>query len=130
MKRFLIHVSTYWCGMDDTFRAVAESEMELWDLAEQLAYDNFQSYSCENDIAEEEGYDPDEMEESDWDELWSRVDESTYYSFSIEECEDDGEIVDSKTEIDDYLEVDDISNWEDIVKSNPKSEESLWTSEY
>lgn len=72
--------------MDDTFRAVAESEMELWDLAEQLAYDNFQSYSCENDIAEEEGYDPDEMEESDWDELWSRVDESTYYSFSIEEC--------------------------------------------
>ena len=87
MKRFLIHVSTYWCGMDDTFRAVAESEMELWDLAEQLAYDNFQSYSCENDIAEEEGYDPDEMEESDWDELWSRVDESTYYSFSIEEGE-------------------------------------------
>lgn len=67
MKRFLIHVSTYWCGMDDTFRAVAESEMELWDLAEQLAYDNFQSYSCKNDIAEEEGYDPDEMEESDWD---------------------------------------------------------------
>lgn len=55
MKRFLIHVSTYWCGMDDTFRAVAESEMELWDFAEQLAYDNFQSYSCENDIAEEEG---------------------------------------------------------------------------
>lgn len=44
MKRFLIHVSTYWCGMDDTFRAVAESEMDLWDLAEQLAYDNFQSY--------------------------------------------------------------------------------------
>lgn len=34
--------------------------------------------------------------------------------------EEDGEIVDSKTEIDDYLEVDDISNWEDIVKSNPK----------
>lgn len=41
--------------MDNTFRAVAESEMDLWDLAEQLAYDNFQSYSCENDIAEEEG---------------------------------------------------------------------------
>lgn len=54
MKRFLIHVSTYWCGMDNTFRAVAESEMDLWDLAEQLAYDNFQSYGCEADIAEEE----------------------------------------------------------------------------
>lgn len=39
MKRFLIHVSTYWCGMDNTFRAVAESlemamkkiEGRLWD---------------------------------------------------------------------------------------------------
>ena len=57
MKRFLIHVSTYWCGMDSTFRAVAESEIELWD----------------------------------WDELWSRVDETAYYDFTIEECEDDDE---------------------------------------
>lgn len=43
MKRFLIHVSTHWCGEEDTFRAVAESESDLWDLAEQLAYDNFYS---------------------------------------------------------------------------------------
>lgn len=63
----------------------------MWDLAEQLAYDNFYSYGHDQDIAEEEGYDPDEMEESDWDELWSRVDENAYYSSSIEECEDDEE---------------------------------------
>lgn len=68
MKRFLIHVSTHWCGEEDTFRAVAESESDLWDLAEQLAYDNFYSYGHDQDIAEEEGYDPDEMEESDWEE--------------------------------------------------------------
>lgn len=78
-------------GEEDTFRAVAESESDLWDLAEQLAYDNFYSYGHDQDIAEEEGYDPDEMEESDWDELWSRVDENAYYSSSIEECEDDEE---------------------------------------
>lgn len=24
MKRFLIHVSTYWCGMDDTFRPIKD----------------------------------------------------------------------------------------------------------
>lgn len=59
--------------MDNTFRAVAESEMDLWDLAEQLAYDNFQSYGCENDIAEEEGYDPDEMTDEDWDKLWDKT---------------------------------------------------------
>lgn len=44
MKRFLIHVDTNWCGEEDTFRAVAESEIELWDIAEQLAYDNFYSF--------------------------------------------------------------------------------------
>ena len=53
----------------------------------------------------------------------TRIEDRDYY-------EEDGEIVDSKTEIDDYLEVDDISNWEDIEKSNPKSKEFLWTSEY
>lgn len=36
MKRFLIHVSTYWCGMDNTFRAEAESELELDEIADQL----------------------------------------------------------------------------------------------
>jgi len=85
MKKFLIHVSTHWCGEEDTFRAVTESESELWDLAEQLAYDNFYSYGHDEDIAEEEGYDPDKMEEGDWDELWKKIDECNYYSFCIEE---------------------------------------------
>ena len=44
LKRFLIHCSTAWCGMDDTFRAVAEKEEDLWELADQLAYENFMSY--------------------------------------------------------------------------------------
>lgn len=69
MKRFLIHVDTNWCGEEDTFRAVAESEIELWDIAEQLAYDNFYSFGHDQDIAEEEGYDPDEMTDEDWDEM-------------------------------------------------------------
>lgn len=87
MKRFLIHVSTNWCRMDNTFRAIAESELDLYDTAGYLAYDNFQSYGCDSDIAEEEGYDPDEMEDSDWDKLWKTVDESQYYGFTIEEFE-------------------------------------------
>ena len=91
MKRFLINVSTAWCGMNSTFRAMAENESDLYDIAQNLAYENFQSYGCENDIAEEEGYDPDEMEESDWDELWETVDESQYYDFNIEEFRGDEE---------------------------------------
>lgn len=50
MKRFLIHVSTSWCGMDDTFRAMAENDYELDEIANQLAYENFQFYDCENAV--------------------------------------------------------------------------------
>lgn len=89
MKKFLIHVSTNWCGMDDTYCAEAESEMELYDIAEQLAYDNFQSYDCYLYVAEDNGYDPDEMSDGDWNNLWNTVDESDYYSFTIEEVEGD-----------------------------------------
>ena len=89
MKKFLIHVSTYWCGMDDTFRAIAEYETQLWDLAEELAYQNSQSYGLDEEIAEDQGYDPSEMSEEDWDKMWDEVDESTYYSYDIEEFEGD-----------------------------------------
>lgn len=85
MKRFLIHVSTSWCGMDDTFRAMAENDYELDEIADQLAYENFQSYGCENDIAEEFGYDSDDME----DELWEQT--SDYYHYTIEEFVGDDE---------------------------------------
>lgn len=91
MKRFLIHVSTEWCGMDDTFRAMAENDYELEEIADQLAYENFQSYSCERDIAEEFGYDPDDMEDEDWDKLWEQTSESDYYSHTIEEFVGDDE---------------------------------------
>lgn len=65
--RFLIHVSTNWCGMDQTYRAEADSEMELWDIAEQLAYENFQDYSCDDYIAEECDYYSSHIEEFDGD---------------------------------------------------------------
>lgn len=91
MKRFLIHVSTSWCGMDDTFRAMAENDYELDEIADQLAYENFQSHSCENDVAEEFGYDPDDMEDEDWDNLWEQTSESDYYHYTIEEFSGDDE---------------------------------------
>lgn len=90
MKRFLIHVKTNWCGMDNTFHAMAENEYDLNEIANQLAYENFQSYSCDNDIAEEFGYDPDNMKDEDWDELWENVDERDYY-YDIEEFNGDDE---------------------------------------
>lgn len=91
MKRFLIHVSTNWCGMNDTFRAIAENDYELDKIADQLAYENFRSYCSDEDIAEECGYDPEKMTDEDWDELWEQTDESDYYSYSIEEFQDNEE---------------------------------------
>lgn len=91
MKRFIIHVSTSWCGMDAEYRALAEEERDLWELADDLARNNFDSYDCSDDIAMEQGYDPDEMTDEDWDRLWENVDESEYYSSYVEEFEGDDE---------------------------------------
>lgn len=39
-------------------------------------------------------------------------------------------IIGKEYEIIDYDEVHEIADWKDVVKSKPKSKESLWTSEY
>lgn len=94
MNRYLIHVFTNWCGMDDTFRAITDNEESLYDLAEQLAYDNFESYNLWEEIAREEGYDLDEMT---WDRLYEEVDDSNYYGYEIETFTGDDEEWDGYT---------------------------------
>ena len=89
LKRFLIHCTTEWCGMDDTFRAVAEKEEDLWELADQLAYENFQSYGGIDLILED--YDTEDLSEEEIEAIVEEIDESAYYGASIEECEDDEE---------------------------------------
>ena len=85
MKRFLIHVETEWVGTEETYRAEAESREDLYEIAEQLALENFLACGFEETIAEEHGYDPDKMIDDDWNELWNTIDESEYYSWTIEE---------------------------------------------
>lgn len=87
MRKFLINVSTNWCGTDATYRAVAEYAEDLEDLAQELAIENLETYDYENLIAEDNGYDPDEMNDHDWDELWRNTSESEYCDYSIEEFE-------------------------------------------
>lgn len=91
MKRFLIHCSTAWCGMDNTFRAVAEKEEDLWELADQMAYDNFMSYGGFEDILEDLGYDTEDLSSEEMEDILADIDESAYYGATIEECEDDEE---------------------------------------
>lgn len=85
MKKFVITVDTCWCGMDKEYPAIADSEVDLWDVAEELAYQNFNDFELWEDIAEEYGYNTTEMTNKDWEELQSSVDESEYYSWSVDE---------------------------------------------
>lgn len=90
-KRFLIHCDTAWCGTYDTFRAVAEKEEDLWELADQLAYENFISHGGTSDILEDLGYNIEELSEEEIGDILEKIDESDYYYASVEECEDDEE---------------------------------------
>lgn len=85
--RYLINVSTNWCGMDDCFKAECSEEdyCKLESLAEDLAKDNFDQYDLWVDIAQDQGYDPDEMSEADWNWLYANTDERDYYDWNIEE---------------------------------------------
>lgn len=97
LKRFFIHCSTEWCGMDDTYRAVAEKEEDLLELADQLAYDNFMSYGGIDLILDD--YDIEDLSEEEIEDIIAEIDESAYYYSSIEECEDDDEWNDYTGEI-------------------------------
>ena len=85
IKKYLVELTTNWCGMDQTYRAYADSDMnsDLLDTAEAAAYENFADFDCINDVAEELGYDVDEMTDEDWDEVNQH--EHEYYGFTIEE---------------------------------------------
>lgn len=75
--------------MDQDYAAYAESEADLLDIAEQLAYDNFSDFDCATDVAEEMGYDIDEMTDEDWDEVNEHIEQGGYYSAEIYSGEDD-----------------------------------------
>ena len=75
--------------MDDTFRVVAEKEEDLWELADQLAYENFESYGGTDLILDD--YDAEDMTEDEIETILEDIVESAYYYSSIEECEDDEE---------------------------------------
>lgn len=67
MKKYVIKVSTSWCGMNEYYAAFAETEDELSETADELARDNFDSYGCFDlvlkDLFPDRDYDDDYTEE-------------------------------------------------------------------
>ena len=88
MKRFLIEVTTNWCGMDQEYVAIANSETELLDLCDQLAYDNFESFDCFKDILEELFPDVEDGEYSDDQTAQAIEVESEYFGGSVQEWDE------------------------------------------
>ena len=91
MKRFLINCTTNWCGEEETFSAFAEEESDLYSIAQELAYDNFNNYPgtghdgiLEDLFPEVEDYEYDD----DMHEAAAAVEEH-YYSYTIEEWDEE-----------------------------------------
>ena len=53
MKRFLIHVSTYWCGMDNIFRAEAKHDVVVDELFFRPVKDYSPGADCKKKIYED-----------------------------------------------------------------------------
>ena len=88
MKRYLIHVYTNWCGIDNSYALETDSEFDtLLDKIQMIAYENFQSFGCDAYVMEE--LFPDVDIEDYTQEMWDIYNdsESEYYSYDIEEFE-------------------------------------------
>lgn len=89
MKKFIITCDTKWCGTDRQHRALAESEDDLWKLADELAYDNFYEFFDTCDILEDLELDPEDLSDDEIDEILSELDYLEYYWAVIDECDDE-----------------------------------------
>ena len=88
MKRFLINVYTNWCGEDNDFSAIANDESELRNIASNLAYDNFTSFTGFEGILEELFPEVEEGEYTEEQTDEAIDSESEYYGYTIEEWDE------------------------------------------
>lgn len=87
MNKYLITCSTNWCGMDNSFTAIAKTQDELDSIANELAYENFTNFGgfdliLELLYPEEDEYTEDMMEDA------VEV-EGEYYGFTIDLFDED-----------------------------------------
>lgn len=89
MKKFIIKVDTYWCGTEGYYSTVAESAVELEELAQQLAYENLHSFDYIEWIAQDLFSDYDEITDEMMEEIYES--EGNYCSYTIEEVDEGDE---------------------------------------
>ena len=89
MKKFIIKVDTDCFGTEEYYSAVAESELELEELAQQLAYENLHSFDYIEWIAQDLFEDYDEITDEMMEEIYES--EGEYCSYTIEEVNEEDE---------------------------------------
>ena len=94
MNKYIIRTYTNWLGMDLEYGAYAEFESDLEGLAEELAYENFESYDCVSYILDELYPGEESFEDYMYDEAYAAAGEYLGYSIELAE-EDDLEYFDS-----------------------------------
>lgn len=97
MNKYLITVGTNWCGMDNTYALTTDKELyEIEIFANTLAYENFESFGCEEYVLEDEFPDKEygELTPEELEHLSMIYDE--YFYYTIEEVITDEELEDFK----------------------------------
>ena len=89
MKKFIIKVDTYWCGTEGYYSTVAESAVDLEELAQQLAYENLHSFDYIEWIAQDLFSDYDEITDEMMEEIYES--EGNYCSYIIVEVDEGDE---------------------------------------
>lgn len=119
MKKFIIKLGTDWCGEDNSVAAIAPDEYTLDEIANELAYENFESYNHFEDICQELELNSDDMSPKDWETYYDN--ELNFYYYIIKEVKtpedllyfNELELVYESDE-DDLYEGDEDEVWEDI----------------
>lgn len=84
MKRWLITCDTSWCGTETIYSAIANTQEELIDIAENLSYENFNDLGGGFESVLEELF-PDEEEYTEEMENEAMDKEHEFYSVVISE---------------------------------------------
>ena len=120
MKRWLITCDTSWCGTETIYSAIANTQEELIDIAENLSYENFNDLGGGFESVLEELF-PDEEEYTEDMENEAMDKEHEFYSVVISEwnlpeeewdwydCVYDGRDIELDKAEEDYNELDNLS---------------------
>ena len=90
-KRYILEVSTHWCGEDQQYGVITDSECnkDLISMGEMLAYDNYSSFGGYEEVLNdlfpegpEDGVDYSEEQHTEANEA-----ESGYYDWGLSEFE-------------------------------------------